>query len=60
MAIVDHAARDVQVSDSVAVKQQLPMRVVVKKRGNRKRAKHEGEARFLALALVALFQSTAV
>ncbi len=60
VAIVDDATRDVDVGHGIAVKQQLLVRVVIEECGNRKGAEQQGEARFVALLLVALFERVAV
>ena len=53
MAVVHHAARNVDVRDRVTVKQQLLMGVVEEKRRYRERADEQREARLMALLLVA-------
>ena len=57
VAIIDDAARDVEMGDGVAVKQDLLMRVIKEQRRDRERGDDHGQARFVALLDVSTRQS---
>ena len=58
MPVIDDPARDVQVSDRIAVEQELLLSVVVQQRGNRDKRQKEREARLIALLRIAILWSS--